>query len=247
MSLDPVTIATFLVTVSILGISKGGLAGVGMMAMPTLLFVMPPAQAAGLMLPILMIQDAFSVWLYRAHWDRGNVKLLLPAALIGIGLGFTLFWALPERPILGILGIVTLAFALRGILNANAPSKVPSKRVGFLLGMMSGFTSTVFHQGGPPFQIYLIPQRLPRDVFVGTGVMFFAAVNLIKLPGFIVLGQITREGLIIAAISAPFALFMTYVGMLLVRRFSAERFYQIIYWLLALVGTKLLFDAIIGR
>ncbi|WP_342752359.1 sulfite exporter TauE/SafE family protein [Acuticoccus kandeliae] len=216
-----------------------------MIAMPMLLFVMPPAKAAGLMLPILMIQDMFSVWLYRAHWDRGNLKLLLPAATVGIALGFTLFWALPERPILGILGLVTLTFALRGLLNANAPSKTPRKIVGWMLGMMSGFTSTVFHQGGPPFQIYLIPQRLPRDVFVGTGVIFFATVNMIKLPGFILLGQITREGLIVAAISAPYALFMTWVGMRLVRVISAERFYKLIYWLLVAVGCKLLLDAIL--
>jgi uncharacterized membrane protein YfcA len=242
MSLDPVTIGVFLVAVGLLGLSKGGLAGIGLMSMPLMVLVMPPATAAGLMLPILMIQDAYSLWLYRWQWDEANLRLLLPAAAAGIAAGFALFAVLPPKPMLGILGILTLAFALRGLLTPGVPARTPSRLAGWALGAVSGLTSTVLHQGGPPFQMYLLPQRLPRDVFVATSVAFFAIVNVTKLPGFVLLGAITREGLLVALVSAPFSLAMTWLGARLTRMMSVERFYLVIQVLLAAVGLKLLAD-----
>jgi len=243
MSLDPVTIAVFLLAVSLLGLAKGGLAGIGLMAMPLMLLVMPPAAAAGLILPILMIQDAMSLWLYRGQWDWKNLRLLLPSAGAGIVLGIFLFAVVPQDGLLAILGSITLVFAVRGLLHARAPARVPHPAIGVVLGALSGFTSTILHQGGPPFQMYLLPQRLPRDVFVGTGIVFFAVLNITKLPGFIWLGQITREVLLVAAVSAPFAVFMTWVGAKIVRQLDPNRFYTIIHALLVLVGIELLVDA----
>lgn len=243
MTLDPVSIAVFLLAVGLLGLSKGGLAGVGMVSMPLMLFVMPPAAAAVLMLPILLIQDSYSLWLYRGKWDVPNLRLLLPAAGVGIVAGFALFAVLPPRPMLGILGAVTLLFALRALLTPGVPARTPPRIVGWVLGAITGFTSTVLHQGGPPFQMYLLPQRLPRDVFVGTSVAFFAIINVVKLPGFVWLGGITQEGLVIALVSAPFSLAMTWLGARLTRMLSVERFYLVIQVLLAAVGVKLLADA----
>lgn len=245
VSTDPVTIAVFLLAVGLLGLSKGGLSGFGMLSMPMMTFVMPPAAAAGLILPILMMQDLLSVWLYRGQWDMTNLKVLVPAATVGIVLGLTLFALLPAGPMLAILGVITLVFAVRGLVRPAAPARTPNKWVGRLLGMLSGLTSTILHQGGPTFQMYMMPQRLPRDVFVGTSVTFFWLVNLIKLPGFIALGQLTRDGLIVAAIASPFALLMTFLGARLVRRIDTERFYVIIYWLLAGVSVKLIVDAVL--
>lgn len=244
MPTDPVTIAVFLLAVSLLGLSKGGLSGLGMMAMPMMLFVMPPAKAAGLILPILMTQDAFSVWLYRGRWDMPNLRLLVPAGVIGIAIGLGLFALLPTRAMLIILGTITLLFAARGLLRPGAPARTPSRPMGWFLGIMSGLTSTVLHQGGPTFQMYLLPQRLPRDVFVGTSVTFFWIINLVKFPGFVALGQLTRDGLIVAAIAAPFALGMTWVGAKLVSRIDPEKFYSLIYWFLAAAGVKLLSDGL---
>lgn len=245
MTFDPVTIAVFLLAVALMGLAKGGLSGIGLMAMPLLILVMPAPAAAGLLLPVLMIQDGFGLWLYRGRWDWPNLRLLLPAACVGIVIGLSLYAVLPQRWMLGILGAVTLVFAIRGLLTPAAPARTPHPAVGISLGILSGFTSTVLHQGGPPFQIYLLPQRLPRDVFVGTSMVFFAVVNWIKLPGFIALGQLTGQDLLVALAATPFALLMTWLGTRLVRSLDPERFYVIIYWLLALVGLKLLADGVL--
>ena len=107
---------------------------------------------------------------------------------------------------------------------------------------MAGFTSMIAHAGGPPFQIYVIPQQLPRDLFVGTGVVFFALVNLIKVPPYLALGQFSRENLLTSAVLFPLAIVSTSADVWLVRRVSGERFYDLVYVLLLLLGGKLVFD-----
>jgi uncharacterized membrane protein YfcA len=102
----------------------------------------------------------------------------------------------------------------------------------------------IAHAGGPPFQIYLIPQRLPRDLFVGTGVVFFALVNLIKVPPYLALGQLTLDSLLTSAVLFPLAIASTFAGVWLVRRVSGERFYDIVYVLLLLLGCKLVADGV---
>lgn len=244
MSLDPLTIAVFALAVALLGLSKGGLTGIGLLAMPLMLFVMPPAAAAGLMLPVLMTQDVLSVWLYRGKWDRANLKILLPSAALGIVVGIVSFAVLPRETLLVLLGTLTLAFALRSLLRRHVPGEAGRPLFGVALGTLSGFTSTVLHHGGPPFQIYMLPQKLPRDVFVGTSVMFFAAVNWMKVPGFVALGQLTTHNLTVALAAAPWALFMTFVGARLVRLIEVERFYLIIHVLLITVGAKLIYEGL---
>lgn len=244
MSLDPATISVFMLATALLGLAKGGLSGFGLMSMPMLLLVMPPAAAAGIMLPVLMTQDVLSMWIYRRRWDRPNLALLLPAAIAGILVGILLFALLPQGPLLLVMGAVTVAFAARGLTRLGAPAEKPPALVGAVLGFISGFTSTVLHQGGPPFQMYLLPQKLPREVFAATTVAFFFVINWIKLPGFIALGVLTREGLIVAAVAAPFALLCTWLGARLVRLLDPARFYLIIHILLLAVGVKLVWDGL---
>lgn len=104
----------------------------------------------------------------------------------------------------------------------------------------------VAHAGGPPFQIYVMPQKLPPAVFVGTGAIFFAAMNLVKLVPYIALGQLSAQNLAASAALLPVAVAATFAGVWLVRRVPAERFYGIIYWLLLLVGLKLVLDGMRG-
>ncbi|WP_405054166.1 TSUP family transporter [Telmatospirillum sp.] len=100
----------------------------------------------------------------------------------------------------------------------------------------------IANAGAPPFQVYVIPQRLPKDLFIGTGILFFAALNWFKLPFFVALGQLTRDTMLTSAALFPLAIVSTWAGVLLVRRVPAERFFTVIYYLLIAVGAKLLWD-----
>ena len=102
----------------------------------------------------------------------------------------------------------------------------------------------IAHAGGPPFQIFVIPQRLPRDVFVGTGVIFFALVNFAKILPYFILGQFTPENLILSATLIPLAIVSTWAGLWLVRKVATERFYRLIYILMLVIGAKLTWDGL---
>ena len=231
----------------LLGLSKGGFAGLGVLGMPLMALAIPPVQAAAIALPILIVQDAFSVWAYWRRWDRANLRVLLPGAAAGIVLAYLLAARVPDAAVALVLGVISVAFASRRFLAARyapAPTRTtaPSRPAGLFWGTVAGFTSMIAHAGGPPFQIYVLPQHLPRDTFVGTGVIFFALVNLIKVPPYLALGQLTPANLLTSAALFPLAIASTWAGVRLVRRVSGERFYDIVYVLLFLLGCKLTVD-----
>ena len=73
------------VAIIIVGISKSGFgSGLGVLAVPLMSFVIPPAQAAAILLPILCVVDLFNVWHYRRSWDKRNLLILVPAAWVRI-------------------------------------------------------------------------------------------------------------------------------------------------------------------
>ena len=117
---------------------------------------------------------------------------------------------------------------------------------GLAWGSLAGFTSFISHAGAPPFQVYVMPQNLRPRVYAGTATMFFAAVNLIKVPPYFLLGQFSRENLITAAALFPVAILSTFAGVWLVRRVAAEQFYAVILVLTFLIGVKLTYDAIVS-
>lgn len=236
--------------VVLLGLSKGGFVGVGALALPMLALVISPVQAAAIMLPLLLLQDVVGVWSFRKAWERSVLLTLLPGAVIGVALGYLLAAQVSEAVVLGVLGAISIIFAIyrlwlhrRGAAAVEAATKGAPSAVGVLLGVASGFTSQIAHAGQPPFQIWVMPKRLPRDILVGTTAIYFGVVNWVKVPAYIALGQFTTENLMISLILAPIAVLSTLAGVRLVRKVSSERYELIIYWLMIAVGVKLVWDA----
>lgn len=237
-------------SVILIGLSKGGFQGISMLSLPLMALVVPPIQAASIMLPVLLVQDVVSVWAYWKIWDARNVAILLPSAAMGI-LGGYLFAAHVETAMVElVLGLISLLFGMQQLIQFAGGAAVPGSRAGILLGFVCGaalgFTSMILHAGAPPFQFYVLRQKLQRDVFVGTGVIVFAVVNLIKVPPFIALDQFSRDNLFASLTLIPIAVASTWAGVLLVRRVRPDRFYVIISALLVLVGGKLAWDGFFG-
>ena len=234
--------------VIVLGLSKGGFSGLGALATPMLALVISPVAAAAILLPILIVQDAVSVWTFRRSWDRWIVAWMFPGALIGIAFGWAFAATLPVSTILAALGLITLVFAVwrlwverggRIVAASNSPGWV-----GMIFGVATGFTSQVAHAGGPPFQIWVTPRQLPHLRYVGTVSILFALINWAKVPAYAALGEFTTDNLTAALILMPLAVVSTLVGVWLVRRIDPQRFYVVIYVLMALLGLKLLWDGL---
>lgn len=244
---DPLFYLLATPAVVLLGFSKGGLSGVGSLALPLMVLVIEPVQAAAIMLPILIVQDAVGVWSFRRHLDWYVLGWTLPGATIGILIGYLFAASVSSAAVMALVGTISIAFGAyrlwQGRRGTPAASASSPGWIGSLFGVVSGFTSQIAHAGAPPFQLWVLPRRLSRDVLVGTSAVYFAALNWIKVPAFAALGQFTRLNMLTAAALLPVAIVATFAGVWLVRRIDGERFYKIVYCLMIFVGVMLLVEA----
>ncbi|KFG89653.1 putative permease [Sphingobium herbicidovorans NBRC 16415] len=250
MSGDTLYYACAILAVILSGLAKGGFAGVGALAMPVMALGIDPVRGAAILLPILILQDTVSVWTFRHSWDRHILTVMLPGAAIGIGLGYFFAAQVSETAVLAVLGLISTLFGLHRLwIERGGAVVLPSSSpdwVGVLFGVASGFTSHIAHAGSPPFQMWVLPKRLPRDMLVGTTAIAFATMNWMKVPAYAALGQFTRANLMATAMLVPVAVAATFAGVALVRRVDAARFYTLIYVLMVLLGIKLMADAVMG-
>ncbi|MBO6694183.1 MAG: sulfite exporter TauE/SafE family protein, partial [Henriciella sp.] len=110
MGHDPVFWGVAVFSVLITGVSKGGFGGLALLAVPLMALVISPIQAAGIMLPILIVMDWVGVWTYRKHWDRKLLILLLPGAILGIAAGGLLAGYVDDRIVRIFVGAIAVLF-----------------------------------------------------------------------------------------------------------------------------------------
>ncbi len=233
------------ISVIVTGISKGGFGGLALLAVPLMSLVISPIQAAGIMLPIMIIMDWVSIWAYRKTWDKNILVLMLPAALIGIAAAWSLAAYLDDQFLRICVGVIALLFPIYAIFKPKGRVDFiyDNKPLGFLAGICAGVTSFIAHSGGPLFQAYVIPQNLDKKVYAGTGVLFFSTLNFVKLLPYAMLGQFDKTNLTISFILMPLAPIGVLIGVWLINRIDQKLFYRILYGIIFAVGCKLLWDA----
>jgi uncharacterized membrane protein YfcA len=240
---DPLFYLIAIPAVIALGLAKGGFTGVGQMSTPVLALIMPPLEAAAMLLPIMLRQDAVSMWVYRKDFSARNLRILLPGAVVGTALAWALAAYISDAAVRLAIGIITIVFVLYSWLGPKrvADEVGSASRVGGLFwGGMSGFTSTLCQQGGPPYQLYVLPQQLPKMTYVGTTALFFGAVNAFKVIPYFALGQFSTTGLATSAALVPLALVANAFGIWLVYRTPQRLFYKATLIMLLLVSIELL-------
>lgn len=248
---DPWFYLVAIPAVFLFGISKGGFGGgLGVVSVPLMALAITPVQAAAILLPILCLMDLFSLWAYRGKWVGAELRILIPASLLGISIGTLLFEYMSPaiiRLMLGIVAIVfTLHYAITRYSNGRETQRHYTPGVGILAATAAGFTSFIAHAGGPPLNMYLLRRGLDRTLFVGTAVVFFTVVNYTKLIPYAWLGQFDTENLGTSLVLAPLAPIGIGIGFWLHQRVSDRIFFLVIYVLLFTVGVKLVFDGITG-
>jgi uncharacterized membrane protein YfcA len=247
--LDPYFVTVAVIAVLVVGLSKAGLLGsLGMVGVPLLTLVMPARDAAGVMLPILLAMDVIAVYAYRKDVDWKVLRIMLPGAAVGTLMGWLLWTVVSDAAVLLFVGVVTLLFILDALLplRKKLEGLPPSRPWGTFWGGFAGFTSFISHTGGPPFQIYVLPQRLPPAIYSGTSAVFFAIVNSAKLVPYFFLGQLNPGNLTMSAALIPIGIIGVLAGIFLVRRISMKWFYRIAYWLVFLLSLKLIWDGAWG-
>ncbi|MCX7288337.1 MAG: sulfite exporter TauE/SafE family protein [Rhodobacterales bacterium] len=238
----------------IVGFSKGGWSAIGNLSVPLLSLAVDPLTAAGLLLPVYLISDGFGLWAYRHSYDQRVLKIMIPAGLLGIGLGWTFIpWINANLPgggsiITGLVGGIGIMFAIYMLTGrgSTGPAREPKLFSGLFWGSLAGFTSYISHAGAPPYQTYVQPLRLDRLSYAGTTTILFATLNLAKLGPYWMTGQVSLGSLETAVYLMVPAIVGVYVGKKTVGMVSEATFYKVITWALLIIGFELLGKAIFG-
>lgn len=243
---DPAFYLAAVPAVLLMGLSKSGfLLGFGSLGTPLMALAVPVPQAAAIMLPLLFVMDAVGIQQLWRDRDRLLLRQLIPAGLVGTLVGTLSFNALPGSAIEAVLGGMTLLFlAQRLLFPPRRDAAPPSRPLGFVLGVASGFTSFVAHAGSPPISAYVLPLRLPPVTYSATMAVFFATLNLSKWIPYAWLGLIDARNLATSAVLMPLAPLGVWAGIWLTRRMKADWFYRLAYTGMFLTGVKLLWDGL---
>ena len=214
-----------------IGLSKGGLPAIAMLSVPLLSLSMSPLTAAALLLPIYILSDMVGVWLYRREFSVSNIRILIPAGVLGVLIGWATAAYISDAMVSLLIGMMGVSFCLYTwfFKRANSVATVASTGKGLFWGTLSGFTSFVSHAGAPPFQIYMLPQKLPKMVFAGTTTIVFTVVNLAKIIPYSNLQPYSLSTLKVSAYLLPIAAIGTVIGRQLIQRLSEKWFFPVSY------------------
>jgi uncharacterized protein len=226
------------------GLSKAGLGGtLGFLITPMLALVMPLNKAVGLMLPILILGDMFTLAVYWRRWEVRFLWILLFGAIIGVTLATLVLTNFPLAALRKGLGLLVLIFVAYRLLERRVLKVLtyqPRRWHGVLAGSLAGFTSTLAHAGGPPISIYLLLQNLSPATFIATSVLFFAVLNWIKVPYYYAAGLFDFRLLTQIIWLIPLLPLGVWTGRRLLKRMKKDVFEKVILVLLLVSGFLLL-------
>ena len=239
---------TVVPAIILFGIAKSGLGGsIALISIPLMTISMPLTNALGIILPILIFSDFIATYKYRKEYDLETLKLMVPFAAIGIFIGSLTFTFFSEELLKFIIGLMGFLFA--GHYFFFKKNKEAKSDKNFLKGgvcsTIAGFTSFCVHAGGTPTSLYLLPLRMKKEIYVGTRIIFFACLNLFKLPLYINLSMTNFETFKQSLILFPVALLGILIGYKLLKIIEEKLFYNILYTLIFITSTKLLYDYLI--
>jgi len=254
---DLATVLPASLAVLFIGLSKAGFGGgLGMLTTPLCVLAFgaggrDPTFAIGTLLPLLCAGDAFSLYHYWGRWDRQNLKYLIPGVVVGVIFGVRLVGRFSPRELnlaIGILAVLFVAFQLakEKVFRAEG-AFAPNHLIGIPCGVGAGVTSTFAHGAGPVVSVFLIPQRLPKEIYVGTTVLVFTWINWIKMPFFVGQGIIHRETLLTGLYYFPLIPIGVWLGVWLNRRVSERLFLRLVYAFTFLTGLQLIFGVNLPR
>ena len=235
------------VAVVFIGLSKAGFGGgLGMLTTPLCVLAFGARDAIGILLPLLCAGDAFSLYHYWGKWERRNLRYLLPGVVAGVLVGSRLIGRFSPRELniaIGLLAVmfVVFQFIKERLFRAEGFFE-PNHALGVPAGIGAGITSTFAHGAGPVVSLFLIPQGMPKETYVGTTVLVFTWINWIKMPFFVANHIITGETLARSLAFLPLVPVGVWLGVWLNRRVSEKLFSRLIYLFTFVTGLQLIFN-----
>ena len=228
----------------LIGMSKTGITGVGLMVVPLLANAFGGRPSVGLLLPILILADIFAVSWYNRHAQWKHILRLVPWAFAGIiaatfvgkNISDQTFNRLLATLVIGGIGVLIWQDIRAGKI------KIPTSRwFAGGMGLLGGFSTMIGNAAGPVMALYLLSMRLPKNSYIGTGAWFFFIVNLSKVPLHVWSWKtITINSFVLDLLMIPTIAAGAFFGIWLVRLLP-EKFYRILVVVTTLLSAFLLF------
>lgn len=228
-------IIVLLVLIALLiGFNKTAVPSLGLFIVTLLMMIFPAKVAIGVMLPMLMVADVYAIIAYRHSVDWKRLIRLLPWVVSGVFFGYITLTIIDEQMFKYLIGSIILFFILiiffrRYFEFHDRIIDIPFVTVG--MGGLGGFATTVANAGGEVMSIYLLLQRLPKAIFVGTVAYFFFVLNWVKLPLFWYLNLVDMKLIKLTITLSVFILLGAFIGEKVLPHIKQHRFNQIIIFL----------------
>jgi len=243
---------------ALVGISKTGIPGVGILVVPLMASVLPARSSTGVLLGILILADLFAAGYYRHNANWWHVLRVVPAAFVGITAGYFALKEVSDEQLKPIIGIIVLAMLAVNywrtkITVEDAPvlTRCPDLHretqgpaqwwFAGGLGFLAGVTTMMANAAGPVMTVYLLAMRLGKIEFVGTSAWFFFIINWLKVPFSASLQLMSVESLLLDFVMLPFIALGGAAGILVLKRIPQKVFNVVVQILAATAAVKLLF------
>ncbi len=237
--------ATVAICAIMVGTSKTGIPGLGILVVPLMALVLPTRQSTGILLGILILADVFAIIYHRRNARWLHVLRLLPPALAGIVVGYFGLKVVNDQQLKPIIGaIVLLMLGINYWRTKGKDNNAPIPSPWWLtvwLGFMAGITTMMANAAGPVMIIYLLAIRLPKTEFVGTAAWFFFVINWLKVPFSANLDLMTVESVKLDLMMLPFIAAGAITGIIFLKRIPQKAFIAVVQILAAAAAIKLLF------
>ncbi len=228
----------------LVGLSKTGVAGLGILTVAIFASVLPARESVGVALVVLIAGDVVAVTIYRREASWPHLWRLFPWAALGVGLGALALGSISDawvRPLIGLILIVLVGVQFwRRRSPASQSNQAPRLWLLAGTGLLAGFTTMLANAAGPIMTIYLLAMRLPKMVFIGTAAWFFLVLNLFKVPFSSSLGLINPESIGISFRLIPLAIVGAIAGRKLITFINQELFETLALLLAFIAGIRLL-------
>jgi uncharacterized membrane protein YfcA len=209
------------------GMSKTGIHGAGMMAVPLLAVVFGGQLSSGVLLPILCLADIIGVWYYHRHASWYHLKKLFPWAAVGTVLGTVVGGVIDDEAFKLVMAITIFISVLIMVwLERGRREEVPAfKWFASLTGIAGGFTSMIGNLANSVMAIYFLTMRLPKNAFIGTTAWFFLVINWFKIPFHIFSWKtISWNSFLLDLTTIPFIALGAFLGITVVKRMEDKTY-----------------------
>jgi len=185
-------------------------------AMPLLALVVP----LKILVPVwTLLGAASSITIvareYR-HIALRELLLTLPAGLIGVAIGLTVFAALDTGTLSRALGALVVAYGAWSLWTTTrppAPARPASRLLAPLAGVLGGAVGTTFGTMASIFYaIYFDAIRLPKERFRATMSAMLLTLSLLRGIGYFAVGEFGREAWLAFAAAFPLMLLGIFIG-----------------------------------